>query len=164
MARGRILHRLHEAGELGGAEAAADAEVQTPVREHVHGGRLLGEKQRIVPGQHGHGGAQPQPGRVPREVREQRQGRGRLAEPGEVVFGEEDACKAERLGLDRIAGEVVVGVLEADSVGLGGWPSEQSETHRPAAFPLRLRRRASRISALAHRCQQPTLARGRPHQ
>src|SRR5207245_11335627 len=95
-----LLHRNAEAGELVVAISLADPEIETPVREQVDGGRLLGQQHGIVPGQHDHRRAQPQRGGARAHPRQQVQRGRHLAEPGEVVLDEKGADEAERLRLD----------------------------------------------------------------
>ena len=101
-ARVGLFLRDAEAREFGVAVALADAEVEPPAREKVDGGSLLGEQNRIVPGQHDHGGAEAQRPGARGGPGQEIEARRNLPESGEVMLDDEDAVVAERLGLDDI--------------------------------------------------------------
>ena len=121
---GRLLGRDAEAGELVAAVALADAEIEAAVRQQVEGRRLLGDEDRVVPGQHDDRGAETDALGTGRQVGEQAH-RGRdLAKAGEMVLDQEDARKAELLGLDHVVDEIVVGVAVAGRAATGAGPAE----------------------------------------
>ena len=71
-----------------------------PCDKKIERRNLLGEQDRIVPGEHKDRGAQPQPRRASRDEGKKRQGRRKLADPGEVMLGQEARMETERLGFD----------------------------------------------------------------
>ena len=56
---GALAHADPEAAEVLRDAAAADAEFEAPLAEHVHHGRVLGAAQRIVQGQQHDGRPHP---------------------------------------------------------------------------------------------------------
>ena len=101
-----LLHWHVETGEFVVAVAFADAEIQSSSRQQVQRRCLFGQQNRIVPGQHDHRGAKPQPVRARTEPGQQVQRRRDLAETGEMMFHHEGAVKAQRLGFDVVVDEV----------------------------------------------------------
>lgn len=92
--------RQGEACELVVAIAFADAEIEAPARQEIEGRDLLGQQHRIVPRQHQDRRAEPQPRRARREVGQQRERGGELADLREVMLGHEARMKSRRVGLD----------------------------------------------------------------
>ena len=128
--RGRLVLLDTEAGEFVGPVALADAEIEPAVRQQVERRGLLGDQHRVVPGQHDHRGAEADRRGARRQVGKQVQ-RGRdLAEPGEMVLDQEHARKAELLGGDHIADEIVVALAVAGRPAASPRSAEQSELHR----------------------------------
>src|SRR5205823_12107058 len=105
-ARIRLVHIDAEAGELVVAVALADAEIEPAAGQEVEGRGLLGQKDRIMPGQHNDGGAEPQRRRAGAKPGQEVQRRRNLAVSGEMVLDYKGAAKAERLGLDIVFDEV----------------------------------------------------------
>src|SRR5712691_3941540 len=133
-ARGRLLLRDAEAGELIGAIALADAEIEPSVRQEVEGRRLFRDQRRIVPGQHDNRGAEADPLGAGGEVGEQVERGGDLAEPGEMMLDQEHAGKPELLGGHHVFDEIVVALAVAGGAAARAGAAEQSEFH--AATPL----------------------------
>ena len=126
-----LLHRDAEARELVVAVALADAEFEPAAGQQIDGGRLLGEQHRVVPGQHHHGGAEPQRLGARREPGQQVEARRDLAEAGEMMLDHEGRVVAQRLGLDVVF-DVVAKALTAVEVGAAALrlgAAEQSEFH-----------------------------------
>ena len=127
---GRLLDRDAKARELRRPIALADAEVQAPVGQEVDRGHLLGQQHRIVPGQHHHRRAEPNPVGAAGQITQEIEGSRQLPDAGEVVFDHEYAVIAELLGMEHIID--VLAVAEAVShrpfTGRLG-PAEQSELH-----------------------------------
>ena len=139
-----FLHRHVEAGEFVVAIAFADAEIEPPARQQVQRRRLLGQQHGIVPGQHDHRGAQPQRSRACAEPGQQVQRRRDLAEAGEMMFHDEGAVKAKRLGFDVVFDEVTksLGAVELAAAAPRRGAAEQSKPHgagSPVSWSRRLR-------------------------
>ena len=99
-ARLGLIGRHREACELVVAIALADSEIEPAARQKIQGRNLLGQQHRIVPWQHEHRRAEPKARRARRDKGQQREGRGDLADAGEVMLGHEARMEAERFGLD----------------------------------------------------------------
>ena len=127
---GGLLDRDAKARELRRPIALADAEIQASVGQEVDRGHLLGQQHRIVPGQHHHRRAQPDPagaaGQVAQEIERGRQ----LPDAGEVVLDDKHAVIAELLGMEHIVDVLAVAEAVANrpfASRLG--PAEQPELH-----------------------------------
>src|SRR5215472_4714929 len=123
-ALGRLGLRHAEAGELISAITLADAEVEPAAGQKVERRRLLGDENRVVPGQHHDRGAETDALGAGRQVA-QKVERGRyLAEPGEMVLDEKHAGKPETLGLDNVVDKIVVAVAIAGRPAARPRPTE----------------------------------------
>ena len=126
-----LLRRNAEAGELVVPVALADAEIEPAAGNQIERRRLLGQQHRIVPGQHDHGGAEPQRGGAHGERGLQHQGGGDLVPAGEMMLDQEARAIAQRLGLDRVV-EIIAEALPgfgAEILGAGLRRAEDSELH-----------------------------------
>jgi hypothetical protein len=132
-ALGRLLGRNAKAGEFVSAVTLADAEIEAAVRQQIEGRRLLGDQDRIVPRQHNDGGAETYPLGSGGQIGEKAH-RGRdLAKPGEVVFDQKDARKAELFGFGYVIDKIVIGVAIAGRPAASACSAEQSEFHASAS-------------------------------
>ena len=134
-----LLRRNAEALELGVPVALADAEVEPAAGDQIERRGLLGEQDRVVPGQRHDRGPEPQPGRAHRQAGQQHQ-RGRdLVPAGEMMLDQEARMQAQRLRLDvevEIIAESLAGplvVLRARLARVGLRRTEQTKTHRHSA-------------------------------
>jgi hypothetical protein len=89
-----------EAAELGVAVALAYPQVDPAARYHVQRRGLLGEQDRVVPGQHQHPRLQAQGRRAGGDTRLQHQRGRHLVPAAEVVLDQERRLEPQRLGLD----------------------------------------------------------------
>ena len=135
---GRFFGRDAEPRELVAPVTLADTEIQPAIRQQIECGRLLGDEDRVVPWQDDDGGAEANALGARRQVTQQAHRRRHLAEPGEMVFDQENARKAEPLGFYHIMDEVMIGVAVASRAAAGARPAEQSEFHaRPPSDYVR---------------------------
>ena len=131
---GRLLGRDAEPGEFVSPIAFADPEIEPPVRQQVEGRGLLGDQDRVVPGQHHDRGAEPNALGARGQIGEQAHRRRHLAKAGEMVLDQKNARKTEFLGLDDIIDEVVIGGAVARRAAACARPAEKPELH--ASPPL----------------------------
>ena len=118
--------------------AASDAEMQRSSREAVEHGDFLGEAQRVIPGQHQHGGAERQAGESGGDVRHQEKRARRRIIVAEMMFQQPGGVVAEARAERAVVQEILVKLL----VGLGavsrgrGLKSEADIAHHLAPFVL----------------------------
>src|SRR5262249_1578377 len=114
------------------------------VRQQIERRGLLGEDDRIVPGQGHHRGAEPQAARACGEPGEQRERGSNLIPSAEMVLDQKGGVIAQRFGFDVEIDEVMK-ALAHRSAGTAASldPAENAESH--AARSLRGRRPAARL-------------------
>src|SRR5215472_18070851 len=91
-----------EAGEFVVAVAFADAEIEPSARQQIERRGLFCEQDRVMPGQHEHGRAEPQRRGARAEPGQEIEARRHLPKAGEMVLDDKGRVKAERLGLDIV--------------------------------------------------------------
>jgi hypothetical protein len=90
----------------------------------------VGKQRRVMPRQHQHCGAEPDPRGLRRQIGQKAQSRRNLAEPGEMMLDQKDTVKTERLGLTDVVDVIGVDLAVAGLLpDLGARAAEQSETH-----------------------------------
>ncbi len=130
-ARVGFLDRQAEAGEFVVPIALADAEIEPAAGQQIDGRRLLGDQNRIVPGQNQNRRAEPQRLGLRRHPGEQRQACRDLAEAGEMMLDQKARVIAERLGLDIVVDELLIALAGIDvrPTVTGGGAAEKTEPH-----------------------------------
>jgi hypothetical protein len=114
------------------AVAFADPEIEPSTGQEVECRGLLSEKDRVVPGQHQHGGAEAERCRARGEPGQQLQRRGDLAPAHEVVLDEEGSAIAERFRLHVELHKVVKAFAQGSTGSLTARlrASKNGELHR----------------------------------
>ena len=130
-ARLGLLRRDAEAGEFVVPVALADAEIEPAAGNQIERRRLLGEQHRVVPGQHDHGGAEPQRGGAHGKRGLQHQRGGNLVPAGEMVLDQEARhdSRAPRPRRRSRDSRESPGRFGAEVLGAGLRRAEDSELH-----------------------------------
>src|SRR5262249_41984272 len=118
--------------ELAMAVALANPEIESSTGHEVERRCLLGEEDRIVPGQHEHGGAEAKRRRARGEPSQELQRSGHLVPAPELVLDEERGAIAERLRLHVEVNEVVEPLADGGAGALADRlrAAENRELHR----------------------------------
>src|SRR6516225_2494767 len=130
-ARVGLLQGYAEAGEFVVAVALADAEIESAAGQEIERRRLLGQQNRIMPGQYQHRRTEAQMPCAGAEPGQQVEARRDLAKAGEVVLDEKGTVETEHLGLDIVLDELAE-ALTAVGVGAaapGLRTAEKSKSH-----------------------------------
>src|SRR5690348_10395378 len=131
-ALGRFGHRHAEAAEFLIAIAFADAEFEAPIGEKIDRRGGFGYQNRVVPGEHDDRRAKPNALRAGGEIGEEPERSRNLADAGEVMLDDEDAAKAQILGLAHIGDVVEIALAVADrTLALGPRTTEETKLHHP---------------------------------
>src|SRR5262245_54842262 len=129
-ALGCLLDRDAKARELRLPVTLAHAEVESPLRQEIERGDLLGEQDRIVPRQHHNGASKAYSSRTPCKVAQEIERSRKLPDAGKVVLDYEHAVVAKILGIEHVIDVIAVAqAVSGRPIARGLGSAEQSKLH-----------------------------------